>query len=85
MHGRCTAKDPRDPTGFHICGSYALNNHPESGLCDVCWERHRAEEAEACVAELKAGLLRLATWGETHGMTDHEMEAVARETLTAVL
>ena len=36
---------------------------------------------QARVAELEAGLQRLATWGETHGITSPEMEAVARETL----
>lgn len=59
MHGRCTAKDPRDPTGFHTCGSYALNNHPESGLCDVCWERLRAEKVEARMAVLEEELRRV--------------------------
>ena len=26
------------------CGSYALNEHPESGLCDKCWWRMTAED-----------------------------------------
>jgi len=39
------------------------------------------EALRARVAEMEAGLQRLATWGETHGITSPEMEAVARETL----
>ena len=36
------------------CGSYALNISPESGLCDVCHFKHRAEKAEAEVERLTA-------------------------------
>ena len=33
------------------CGSYALNEHPESGLCDRCWWKKQAEEQLSLVAK----------------------------------
>ena len=42
----------------NYCGSYALNEHPESGLCDRCYQELRADEAEARLAEYKQGFDR---------------------------
>ncbi len=48
-------------TGRYVgrtCGSYALNEHPESGLCDRCFQEVRAEVAELMLAEYKQGFDR---------------------------
>jgi hypothetical protein len=38
-----------DQCKYPRCYSYALNDHPETGLCDKCWWRARAEVLEALV------------------------------------
>jgi len=35
------------------CGSAALNDHPESGLCDKCYWREQAKKLRARVEELE--------------------------------
>lgn len=35
------------------CGSYAINEHKESGLCDKCWWRSRTEGLEKAINEIK--------------------------------
>ena len=55
-------------------GELSGSHCPADRPCDRC-------VAEWRIAELEAGLMRLATWGETHGITDHSMEAVARAIL----
>jgi hypothetical protein len=63
------------------CGSYAINPRlhgreadQDVGLCDVCYWRKRAEEAEKRVAELGTGIeravekiMRLRNAHEPHG------------------
>ena len=36
------------------CRSYAMNEHPESGLCDVCYWKVRAERHERGMQRLMA-------------------------------
>jgi hypothetical protein len=54
----CNKIETDGPRKGARCGSFALNEHPESGLCDRCYQEERAERAEALLAEYKLGLKR---------------------------
>ena len=56
---KCKAEDPKLEGGFYTCGSYAINDHPGSGLCDKCWERKRADELEASAVCLVVAMKKI--------------------------
>ena len=73
-----------DQCKYPRCYSYALNDHPEIGLCDKCWWRVRAEALEGVARRDVLGLL--AKLGEVQ-MDSHlsRMVVKAEFTLRAVL